>query len=131
KADGYSGQSDHLLVAKAIPDLGRVGKPERVSIPGFGNILRKPSIPVFFSVAEDTSGASLNINADDFALALAVSCQAQRLVFLTDSGGVLGKDGKQIPKIDRAICENLMQSGVISGGMLVKAQASLDALEKG
>jgi acetylglutamate kinase len=131
RAEGYSGRTDHLLQGKAIAELGRVGKPERVSVPGFGNILRKPALPVFYSVAEDAAGAPLNINADDFALALALSCQAKRLVFLTDSGGILDKDGKPIAKIDRTVCENLIASGVITGGMRVKAVASLDALEKG
>ncbi len=130
RAEGCSGKTDHLLRAAAQPELGRVGKPELVNIPVFGRILAR-SLPVFYPIAEDASGASLNINADDFALALAFACQAQRLVFLTDSGGVLGSDGKQIPKIDRTLSESLIQSGVITGGMLVKAQASVDAVEKG
>jgi len=130
RAEGCSGKTDHVVLATALPELGRVGKPEQVNISMFGRILAR-SLPVFYPVAEDASGGSLNINADDFALALALACQAKRLVFLTDSGGVLGSDGKQIPKIDRALSENLIRSGVITEGMLVKARASVDAVEKG
>ena len=130
RVEGCSGKTDHVLQASALPELGRVGKPEQVDIAMFGRILAR-CLPVFYPVAEDASGGSLNINADDFALALALACQAQRLVFLTDSGGVLGSDGKQIPKIDRTLSERLIGSGVITGGMLVKARASVDAVEKG
>ena len=131
RAEGYSGKTDHLLRAEPLPDLGRVGKPKQVYIPAFGNVLRKLSTPVFYSVAEDTSGGSLNINADDFALALALSCQARRLVFLTDAGGILDSNGQKIPKIDRALAEQLIQKGVITGGMIVKARACVDAVDKG
>ncbi|OGR90039.1 MAG: acetylglutamate kinase [Elusimicrobia bacterium RIFCSPLOWO2_01_FULL_59_12] len=131
RAEGYSGKSDRVLSARPIPDLGRVGKPEHVDLPVFGRLLARPPLPVFYSVAVDSVGRSLNINADDFALALALACRAQRLVFLTDSGGVLDSAGKQIPTIDRPLSENLIGSGVITGGMLVKARASLDAVEKG
>jgi acetylglutamate kinase len=131
RAEGYSGKSEHLLVASVVPELGRVGKPERVNIAVFGRTLAKRTLPVFYSVAEDASGGSLNINADDFALALALACRAGRLVFLTDSGGILDGAGRQIPKIDKAMAETLIQTGIISGGMVVKARASVDAVAKG
>jgi acetylglutamate kinase len=131
RAEGYSGKSDHLLIASPVSELGRVGKPERVNIAVFGRVLAKRTLPVFYSVAEDSAGESLNMNADDFALALALACRASRLVFLTDSGGILDADKNQISKIDKAIADSLIQSGVITGGMIVKAQASVDAVEKG
>jgi acetylglutamate kinase len=132
RAEACSGKTDHVMIATALPELGRVGKPDHVDIAVFGRILaRGGTLPVFYPIAEDASGGPLNINADDFALALALACQAKRLVFLTDSGGVLGSDGKQIPKIDRSLSDHLIASGVITGGMVVKARASVDAVEKG
>ena len=131
RAEGYSGKSDHLLRAKPIPQLGRAGKPDVVNIAVFGRILAKRTLPVFYPVAEDAAGGSLNVNADDFAHALALACRAHRLIYLTDSGGVLDKEGKQIARIDKRIAENLIEAGVISGGMIVKARASVDAVEKG
>jgi acetylglutamate kinase len=131
RAAGYSGKSQNLVQAKAVPELGRVGKPERVDIAGFGRLLAQRPVPVFYSVAADAAGGSLNINADDFALALALACRAQRLVFLTETGGVLGQDGAKIAEIDRARAEQLIAQGVITGGMMVKARASIDAVEKG
>ena len=131
RAEGYSGKSDHVLRAKPVAELGRVGKPDLVNIPAFGRMLAKRTMPVFYSVAEDAAGGSLNINADDFALALALACRASRLVFLTDSGGILDKEGKQISQIIAALAEDLIQRGVITGGMMVKARASIDAVAKG
>lgn len=131
KAEGYSGKSEHVLKAVALSELGRVGKPQQVNLPVFGRFLAKRTLPVFYSVAEDEAGASLNINADDFAQALAIACRATRLVFLTDTGGIVGSDGKQIPRMDGPMAEDLIQRGVITGGMIVKARACVDALNKG
>jgi acetylglutamate kinase len=131
KAEGYSGRTDKLLRAAAVSELGRVGKPEVVNIPVFGRILARRSLPVFFSVADDAWGVPLNINADDFAQALAMACRASRLVFLTDTGGVLDAQKRLIETITARSAEELIQSGVISGGMIVKTRACLEALNEG
>jgi acetylglutamate kinase len=131
RADGYSGKTEHLLLAAPVAELGRVGKPQRVNLPVLGRLLARRTLPVFYSVAEDEKGNPLNINADDFALAVALAARAERLVYLTDSGGILDAEKRQIASIDRTKAEQLIASGVITGGMMVKAQASVDAVEKG
>jgi acetylglutamate kinase len=131
RAEGYSGKTDHIVKGEALPELGRVGKPKQVNLAAFGNILRKLPLPVFYPVAEDAAGASLNINADDFAQALAIACQASRLVFLTDTGGVLDSNKQLIPNITSSSAEDLIQRGVITGGMIVKTRACVEALGKG
>jgi acetylglutamate kinase len=130
-ARGLSGQEDHLLEGVAIPELGRVGYPRSVDQNALQLILSAPAMPVFYSVAEDIQGKPLNINADDFALALAVASRAKQLIYLTDSGGILGSDGKLIPYLAPKEVEMLIVEKVISGGMIVKSQACLRALQEG
>lgn len=130
-AKGFSGQERHLLEATPVPELGRVGYPRSVDPAVLQDILREAALPVFYSVADDIALKPLNINADDFALALAVTCRAKRLVFLTDTGGIAGADGKIIDYITPQESEKLIASNVISSGMIVKAQACVRALQEG
>ena len=55
-------------------------------------------LPVFYSVAEDAGRNPLNVNADDFALELAIASRAKELIFLTDTGGVLDAQGDSLWK---------------------------------
>src|ERR1700733_8380207 len=116
KAKGGSGQDKRLLQAEAVTELGRVGLPSRVEPAALQAVLREDSLPVFYSVAEDSKGAPLNINADDFALALAVAAHADRLIYLTDTGGVLDGAGKLIACIAPLDVDALAQKQVITGG---------------
>jgi acetylglutamate kinase len=131
RVESYSGKSDRVLSAQPIPDLGRVGKPERVDLPVFGRLLARPPLPVFYSVAVDSTGRSLNVNADDFAQALAIACRASRLIFLTDSGALLDKAGNPIPQINYLGVNRLLEDGTITGGMIIKVKACVEALKQG
>ena len=130
KAFGRSGQDEHLLLAEPVAELGRVGMPRKVNAEVLTLSLRQDEMPVYYSIGEDIDQQPLNINADDFALALAISCRAARLVYLTDTGGVLDAQGQLIPKITPKDVETLGRKKVISGGMLVKAKACVEALKK-
>jgi acetylglutamate kinase len=130
-AKGYSGRDRHLIEATTVPDLGRVGLPAKIDAAALKTILADPALPVFYSVAEDAGREPLNINADDVALALAVALQASRLVYLTDTGGLLGRDRQLISKIYEPEVDALISDGTITGGMLVKVKACLEALKQG
>ena len=131
QAKGYSGQDNHLLQAEAVTDLGRVGMPSKVNEAALKSILKEEPMPVFYSVGEDADQKPLNINADDFALAVAVAGHADRLIFLTDTGGVLDGAGQLIERVTPEDVERLAEKQIITGGMLVKAKACVDALNKG
>lgn len=131
QARGYSGRDRHVLEAEAIAALGRVGQPRRVDVTALCQLLMTTPLPVFYSVAEDADRRPLNVNADDFALELARALRADRLVFLTDTGGVLGARGELLPRLDRAQVRALVEAGTISGGMQVKVEACLKAVEQG
>jgi acetylglutamate kinase len=130
-AEGFSGRHRGLVKARAIPELGHVGEPIGVNQKAFEHLVSQSALPVFYSVAEDRTGSALNINADDFALALAVACRAQRLVYLTDTGGVLDPDGRLLESLTPLDVDALAEKKVITGGMLVKARACVSALNQG
>jgi acetylglutamate kinase len=130
-AKGGSGQDHHLLEAAAVAGLGRVGMPSQVNMTALKALLAGDSLSVLYSVAEDAQHQPLNINADDFALALAVGGRADRLVYLTDTGGVLDQQGKLISRLTPDDVDRLAAQQVITGGMLVKAQACVEALGRG
>ncbi len=134
QAKGYSGKSKQVMLAHVINEdlLGLVGLPFDVKPDILKAIVDESVLPVFYSVAADEDGRTLNINADEFAWKIAVSYpgQASRLIFLTDSGGIL-RDGKLIEKIAAYQVQDLIDSKVITGGMIVKAFACRDAIVMG
>src|SRR5437879_3045976 len=131
KAKGGSGRDHHLLQAQPMADLGRAGLPSQVNSAVLNSLLEEGALPVLYSVAEDAEHKALNINADDFARAIAVACRAERLVFLTDTGGVLGAEGQLLARITPKDIDSLVEKKVVTGGMLVKAKACVDTLKDG
>jgi len=131
EAKGFSGRSQHVLQASAVSELGRVGIPEKVDAAALQLLIKGTALPVFYSVAEDAAHQPLNINADDFALAVAVALKAARLIFLTDTGGILDGQKKLISQLTPVEVESLITQNVINGGMMVKARACVQALKDG
>src|SRR5215207_5313494 len=70
-------------------DLGRVGDVTEVDVTPIENLCLAGVVPVFPSLAEDDDGLLLNFNADTAAAAVAVALKADKLVFLTDTPGIL------------------------------------------
>jgi len=130
-ARGLSGRTHHVMQAQAQAELGRVGLPRKIDAEALERILLMEGLPVFFSVAEDAAHHPLNVNADDFALELAVACHAKELIFLTDTGGILDASGRLIESLVPSTVDRLIEKGTIHGGMLVKAQSCVDALHRG
>lgn len=130
-ACGISGEDGRLFEAEIInPALGRVG----------GNVAVNPAlplclmnngfIPVVAPLALDAAGQPLNVNADTAAAALAASLKAI-FVLVSDVPGVLDGEGRLLPRLSSAETARLRDSGVITGGMIPKAEACLAALENG
>ncbi len=93
-------------------------------------LLENGYLPVISPASMDERGRGVNINADSAAFGLAGEIRASSLVFLSDIPGIL-RDGTVIPRLDVAGAKDLVSAGVVSGGMIPKVSASIDALSKG
>jgi acetylglutamate kinase len=116
-------------------DLGRVGTVTQVEVAYLEACWEtRDSIPVLPSLALDRNGDWLNVNADTAASVVAGAMTADRVIFLTDTPGVL-RDRREpkslIPRLTEAECRELIASGVIDGGMVPKVEACFEALEAG
>lgn len=112
-------------------DLGRVGDVTRVDADFLRGILDAGLVPVVAPVAVDDDLGSLNVNADSVATAVATALGAPRLVFLTDVDGIRGPGGTPRPRLDADTLRAWMADGTVSGGMIPKAEACLEALDGG
>lgn len=117
-------------------DLGFVGEVTEVDAPPIENLCLAGVVPVVPSLAEDEEreGELLNVNADTAAAAVAQALMAEKLVFLTDTPGVLlDKNDPEslVHGMGPEECQDLIERGVIDRGMVPKAQACLASLEAG
>jgi acetylglutamate kinase len=136
-AVGISGKDGNTLeVSKEIKDvdLGFVGKIDNVNTQLIETLLENNYIPVFSPIASDDDGNTFNINADYAASAIAAALKAQKLIFLTDTNGIL-KDPKDnssvISQISKTQAIKYIEDETIHGGMIPKVQCSLEAIDKG
>ena len=114
-------------------DLGRVGEVTEVDADPIIDLCLAGVVPVLPSLAEDDGGL-LNVNADTAAAAVAMALRADKLVFLTDTPGILAdrKDlGSLLPSLTPDDCRDLIARGVIDRGMIPKVEACLASLEAG
>jgi acetylglutamate kinase len=115
-------------------DLGRVGKATKVDEDLIRDFCAAGVVPVIPSLAIDAEGNWLNVNADTAAAAVASELQAEKLILLTDTPGILRdrKDpGSLLSSLNAAQCEKLRVEGIIDEGMIPKVEACLDALRAG
>ncbi len=115
-------------------DLGLVGDVSAVDIEGIRRVCEAGVAPVIAPVATGPTGEPLNVNADSAAAAIAGALKAEKLVFMTDTHGIWldpADEGSLASSLSEREIEDMIASGVISGGMLPKVRACLLALEKG
>jgi len=147
KAVGLSGQDGHLLIAdkKSLKlkngdgslqeiDLGYVGQVKKVCPGILTTLLDQGYIPVISPIAGGENGESYNVNADTAAGIIAGALKANKLLLLTDVKGVL-KDKSDpnslISVITKEEVPNLLQQGILQGGMIPKVECAVNALESG
>lgn len=144
-AVGLSGKDGNLIRAEKlrrtvrdpdsnierILDIGLVGEPSDISPEVLDVFEQSDIIPVIAPIGVGPNGETLNINADTVAGAIAAAVGAVRLMMLTDVAGVLDKDGQLIPELTLKQANQLIKSGVISGGMIPKIKTCTSAVEKG
>ncbi len=138
-AVGLTGKDGGLIQARKLRrprksagiDRGLVGEVESISPNIIRSLEQNRFIPVIAPIGVDNKGKTYNINADTAAGAIAATLKAEKLIFLTDVKGILGKDGKLISTLTRKQALQLIKSGVITSGMLPKVRACIDALDGG
>lgn len=129
KAIGLSGTDGDMICARVADErLGLVGTIERVDPTPVQTLLNQGYIPVVAPLGQGPDGGCLNINADLVAGHLARALKAEYLVFLSNITGICQTDGSLIPQLNETDVQQLIQDGVIHGGMLPKVSACLAAL---
>jgi acetylglutamate kinase len=135
KAIGISGKDGGFLkgIPKDFENFGYTGFIEHVNPEIVNNIIDDGAIPVIAPIAgSSTMGhPGFNINADLAASRIAVALEARKVLFLTDTPGVLDKEMQLIPTLSIEKTEALKADGTIQGGMVPKVDACIEALRGG
>ncbi len=127
-AVGLSGVDGGLLIAERIPHLGFVAHVVGLRRDLLDAILVGGQVPVVAPLARDEDGIVCNVNADDVAAGIAAGLGARQLVLMTDIDGVRDEHGRKLDSLTVDEAEDLIQRGVIAGGMVPKIRAALAAL---
>ena len=135
KACGISGRDGGLITARQKDEkLGLVGAITKVEPRLLTTLLDGGYLPVVSPISGGEHGVALNCNADDAARAVAEALGADKLIFLTDTDGILVDSHNQstrIAKMDVDRAKELMDSGLIAGGMIPKTLNCIHAVEHG
>ena len=142
KAVGLTGQDGAFIRAEKLLlesidepgkmlDIGLVGEISKID-PGIITFLDSGDfIPVIAPIGVAPDGETLNINADLVAGKLAEVLRAEKLVLLTNTPGVLDKDGNLLTGLTPKQIDEMVADGTLSGGMLPKIGSALDAARGG
>ena len=144
KAVGLCGKDANLLLSKKLlqevtgdngaveqVDIGYVGDVVKVNTDLIKTLEQGGYLPVIAPVGVGLDGESYNINADVVAGRVAAALNAEKLILLTDTPGVLDKDKKLIQKIKVAQIHGLIEDESITGGMIPKVVCCAEALRDG
>lgn len=123
-------QRDAKLPSEII-DIGHVGEVESIDAEAVDLFDTRDLIPVVAPIGVGDDGESYNINADLVAGKLAITLEAEKLILLTDTTGVLDKQGKLLTGLNASEVDALIRDGTIAGGMLPKVRCALDAVRSG
>ena len=145
KAVGLSGKDGGLIRAKKmllktepgsklpseIIDIGHVGEVTSIDPEVVALLDKADFIPVIAPIGVGEDGQAYNINADIVAGKLAITLQAEKLILLTNTVGVLDSEDKLLTGLSAKEVDALVENGVITGGMLPKVDCALDAVKSG
>jgi acetylglutamate kinase len=130
-AVGISGKDGKSVVCKQVKMLGLVGEPVKINKKLIDVLIKSNFLPVIASIASDSKGNTLNVNADALAASIAIAFKAQRFILLTDVPGVLNKNNDTIKEIKIKKINGLIKDKTITGGMIPKIKACLKSIRKG
>ena len=147
RAVGVTGKDGNLSQAEKMPmtiasndagasateiiDIGHVGSITSIQIDVLNTLVQSEFIPVIAPVGVGKGGESYNINADIVAGAIAQALNAEKLILLTNTPGILDADQATLSSLNKADVEALIADGTISEGMLPKVECALNAVSSG
>ena len=142
KAVGLTGKDGNFIRAKKLMledkdnpgdliDVGQVGQITQIDPSLIDHLDRGAFIPVIAPIGVGKDGETYNINADVVAGKIAEVLKAEKLVLLTNTPGVLDKEGNLITGITPKQIDEMVEDGTLSGGMLPKIGSALDAARNG
>ncbi|HRC59972.1 Acetylglutamate kinase [Candidatus Propionivibrio aalborgensis] len=142
KAVGLTGKDSNLIRAKKLLlpnrespadliDIGQVGDITQIDPSLIAHLESGGFIPVIASIGVGKDGETYNINADVVAGKIAEVLKAEKLVLLTNTPGVLDREGKLVTDVTPKQIDEMVSDGTLSGGMLPKINSALDAARNG
>lgn len=145
RAVGLSGKDGNLIMTRKmeykrdaggnqppeIIDMGMVGEITAVDNRVLMSLMKDQFIPVIAPVGTNKRGETYNINADLVAGRIASSLEARKLILLTDTEGVLDREGRLISTLKTEKARQLINDKTIKGGMIPKINCCLEALSNG
>ncbi len=145
KAVGLTGKDGHFIKAKKhtiickapevdvpeIIDFGHVGEVTSIDSSVVDMLVHSDFIPVIAPIGVGEDGTSYNINADLVAGKIAEHLQAEKLILLTNTAGLLDKAGEVLTGLSSSKIDELIAEGTIYGGMLPKIDCALKAVAAG
>ncbi len=135
-AVGLCGKDGNLIQARPVgkEGVGFVGEVTNLNTGVVESLVSNGYVPVISSVAADENGQAYNINADTVAGEIAAALQAEKLILLTDTPGILHDyhdHSTLINKLDIQKARDLIDQGVVSGGMIPKVSCCVRSLAQG
>jgi acetylglutamate kinase len=135
-AVGLCGKDGNLIQARPIgkEGIGFVGEITSINEDLIKSLVRNNYVPIISSVAADENGQAYNINADTVAGEIAAALEAEKLILLTDTPGILEDYHDQstlITKLDIQKARALIDVGIVSGGMIPKVSCCVRSLAQG
>ena len=135
-AVGLCGKDGNLIQARPVDQegIGFVGEVTNVNSELIQSLVDNGYVPVISSVAADEKGQAYNINADTVAGEIAASLQAEKLILLTDTPGILedySDPSTLLTKLDINKSRKLIEDGIVSGGMIPKVNCCVRSLAQG
>ena len=145
KAVGLTGKDGNLIRARkmqvgkdspglkkfGIIDYGHVGEVDHIEPQVVQLLESRAFIPVIAPIGSGEDGQTYNINSDIVAGRLAVTLNAEKLMLLTNTPGVIDQDGDLIRELKLDEIQELRDNGIITGGMIPKLDCAVDAIRNG
>ena len=126
-----SRENNIMTVVQENTELGFVGTPSNINKSMIDKIVDKKKVPVIAPLGLDENNQTYNINADTAAGAIAKKIEARRLIIMSDVEGVLDSNKKLIPEINSESINELINSEIVTGGMIPKINNCLDVASNG